>query len=361
MRRTFAFTLVLTVSLISIKLLAESKPRFDEWRVKVGPVYAPPAEYKDSLYFLGSTGGLFKTDKDFGNFKDLFKTNLKTVSGLLLDQGILYFGEGLHDDKKSDFYAFDIEKSKLLFKTSVKGHVEKKPVLVGDLVITGIGPGGLVAMDKKEGALKWTLDTVEGKKLHIDSTPLVAGDKIFVGSIYDYKGVVAIEASTGKVLWATATDKSVKTDLRLAGDKLVTFGTEASFNTEKRDIPSDFLVFDSKTGKKLVSKELRGSNLFPQLISGGEVFASLSTGDVISIEIKNGNVTVIDQVPEPFLASTFKRAGQNCAVSVMGRAFCYKGKKKMLSENLNENVLGWIESAPKGSIFLPTRIGYRKF
>jgi outer membrane protein assembly factor BamB len=358
MRTTLALTFVL---LISFQLNAESKPRIDEWRIKVGPVYAPPAEYKDSLYFLGSTGGLFKIDKEFGNFKDLFKTNLKTVSGILLDQGILYFGEGLHDDKKSDFYAFDIEKSKLLFKTAVKGHVEKKPVLVGNLVITGIGPGGLIAIDKKSGEIKWTLDSVEGKKLHIDSTPLVSGDKIFVGAIYDYKGVLSVEAATGKVLWATATDKSVKTDLRFAGDKIVTFATEANFTNEKRDIPSDFLVFDSKSGKKLVSKELRGSNLFPQLISGNEVFTSLSTGDVITIDLKKGDVKVIDQVPEPFLASTFKRAGQNCAVSVMGRAFCYKGKKKMSSENLNENVLGWIDSAPKGSIFLPTRVGYRKF
>ena len=171
-----------------------------EVRKKIGPVYAQPVTYKDDIFFLATTGGLYKGSAK-SPFKSIFRTKLKTVSGIGQDKGTLYFGDGLHDDENSNFYSYDSENKKLNYQIKLKGHVEKTPVVLDDTVIVGLGPGGVSALKKQTGEVIWNLKEVNKKILHVDSTPVVLGGRVFVGSIYEFKAIICVDLKSGKVIW----------------------------------------------------------------------------------------------------------------------------------------------------------------
>jgi outer membrane protein assembly factor BamB len=349
----------LSVGLVSTSL-AKSEKKVDPspLRKRIGPVYSPPVALKDNLYFLGSSGALYESNLDQTVAKEIYKTSRRTVAEILLEGTTLYFGDGMHEDKRSTLYAFDLKAKKLLFKVSVDGHIEKKPAIKGDLLITGLGPGGLTAFDKHSGKIIWNMRTADGKALHIDSSPVIRGNDLFVGSIYDQKMILCVRLNDGKIIWKYETAKSPKSDLLLSNDKIVSLTSDGKIDSEDREVPSDLIVLEADTGKLVFKKPLRGSNYFPQLISNDKAFVSLSTGDIIDVDLKNGNINPVDQYPEPFMASTFQFQNQNCAVSLMGRLFCYKGGKLSYKRELGEINIGKVASEINHRIYLPSRAGF---
>lgn len=340
-------------------------PKVPAFRAMLGPVYGPPTLYKGKIYILGSSGLLFESKDLTQKAEKIFQTKLKTVSEPVRDGNILYFGEGLHDDKESSLYAFDLDAKKLLFSVPVKGHIEKRATIVGDDLIVGLGPGGLASFNKKTGKENWRLIKDKEKTLHIDSTPILYKDSVLVGSIYDYKAILSVKIKGGAINWSTTTEKSPKSDLVVADEKVVAINSDGDLNSKNREIPSDFVVLDAKSGKQLFTKPMRGSNFFPQLVDNNVAFVSLSTGDLITIDLKTQKLTPIDQYAEPFLSSTFKQGKELCAISVMGRLFCYENFKLSRKKELGEVVIGKIVANPSvtaevGSdkIYYPTVIGY---
>ncbi|OQW46093.1 MAG: hypothetical protein A4S09_16800 [Proteobacteria bacterium SG_bin7] len=343
--------------LISLGLAESPAPKIQKERQEIGPVYAAPLKYKGHMIFLASTGGLYESTFEQKNLKSLFRSKLPTVAQPVIYGDIVYFGDGLHDNTESNLYAYDLKKNKLVFSVSVSGHIEKAVKIVDEKIITGLGPAGVAAFDMKTGKTLWHTKEYNGKKLHVDSEPIIDGDKFYIGSIYEHKAIIALNVADGSVIWNVPLEKSPKMDLVLEKRKLVGLSTEAGLMEEKRDVPSDFFVVD-KSGKLLIQKELRGANFFPQLIKKNAAFVSLMTGDVISIDLDSGKVTVIDQYPEPFIATTFTNGGANCAVSFMGRLACYKNGKSFLKKDLGEQVIGRISPDMAGKVYLPTRVGY---
>jgi hypothetical protein len=183
---------------------------------------------------------------------------------------------------------------------------------------------------------------------------------VYFSSIYDFKAVLAADVATGKISWTANTRLSPKSDLLFSGKKLVALTSDGGLGEEKREIPGEVVVIDPRSGRIYFTKELRGSNFFPQLLKNNEAFLALSTGDIVTVGLDDGKVTVVDQFPEPFLASTFHHDGNSCAASTMGRVVCYDKNKKLVNQKeLSENIIGWVEKPLDGKIFLPTRKGYK--
>lgn len=333
------------------------KPKIQKERQDIGPVYSSPIKYKGRMIFLASTGSLYESTFEQKSLKSLFRSKLSSVAQPVIHGDIVYFGDGLHEDKESNLYAFDLKKNSLVFSVSVPGHIEKAVKIVGEKIVTGLGPSGIGAFDLATGKILWQVKEFQGKKLHVDSEPVIDGDRFYIGSIYEHKAIMALKIADGSVVWNAPVEKSPKMDLVLEKNKLIGLSTEAGLMEEKRDVPSDFLVVD-KSGKILIQKELRGANFFPQLIKKNAAFIGLMTGDVISIDIDSGKVTVVDQYPEPFIATTFSSGDANCAVSFMGRLACYKNGKSFLKRDLGDQVIGRIGPELAGKIYLPTRVGY---
>lgn len=343
---------------LAVSPATDQVPKIQKERHDIGPVYSAPLKYKGRMIFLASTGSLYESTFEQKNLKSLFRTKLATIAQPLLVGDTVYFGDGLHDDKDSNLYAFDLKRNKIVFAEKVPGHVEKSVRIVGEKIIVPLGPAGVGAFDLSTGKPLWITKTHNSKNLHVDSDPVIDGDRFYVGSIYDHKAIMALKISDGSVVWSTGTEKSPKMDLVMVKNKLIGISTEAGLMQEKRDVPADFLVVDKESGKLLIQKELRGANFFPQLIKDNAAFVSLMTGDLISVNIENGAVTIVDQYPEPFIATTFSSSKGNCAVSFMGRLACYKNGKSSFKKDLGDQVIGRIGPELAGKIYLPTRVGY---
>ena len=80
----------------------------------------------------------------------------------------------------------------------------------GDLVYAGLLDGRLVALDRADGSVRWTVQTTPaGTDYTITGAPRVVGDAVVIGNggaEYGVRGyVTAYDAGTGKQLWRTYT------------------------------------------------------------------------------------------------------------------------------------------------------------
>lgn len=369
--KLFCF-LTLLLNFLAASAHASQKKALDkmiaENRVKIGPVMGAPLAYKDKLYVLSSTGILYEARSDFSTLKEIFQTRDSTICRPLLHQGVLYFGEGLHESKKVNLYAYDLEKKALKWKISLKGHIERTPTIVGPLLFVGLGPGGMVAIDWAKEKVRWTLTTHGEQKLHVDSTPIIYKNQVCATTIYQQKGVFCADQKEGKITWMTALNKSPKGELSLSGERFVVFAMEASMGESKWETPADLVALDAKSGKELWKTGLRGYNFFAPYMDQKEAFVALSTGDLLMVNLENGKWEYVDDFPEPFASNTFVWKEQFCAVGLMGKMLCYQKRKNasaklssfemVLEKRYYETVVGEISVPSDSTVFVPSRIGH---
>ncbi len=334
-------------------------------RSSVGPVYNAPIEFEGKLYLLATTGVLYKSDYKLDEYKVLFQTKKSSVSGLTLNGSVLYFGEGLHDDITSNFYAYDLKQEKLLFEIPVKGHIERAPLIVDDVGYLNIGPGGFVAVNLTTKKTVWELTKIDNQPLHVDTTSIAYKNSICFTSIYKYKAFVCVNKKSGKKDFAISLNKSPKSQLNIVKNKVFGLSSEADMVTPKWQTPGNFYVIDLDKKKKIVDLELRGYSFYqPQIYSESDAIVTLSTGDVILINIENGKISYVDELKQPITANAFKKGDHICVTSIAGLLRCYtKGSDKFeikSENNLVENIIGEIVTI-NNKTYLPTRTSFKLF
>jgi outer membrane protein assembly factor BamB len=95
---------------------------------------------------------------------------------------------------------------------------KSSPAVAGDRVFVGIDKN-LTALDRKTGRVLWQAPT--GRK--VDSTPLVVGDIVYVGS--DDGNFYAFAAATGKRIWSYTTGGRVSSSPTY-GEGLILIGSD---------------------------------------------------------------------------------------------------------------------------------------
>jgi len=95
---------------------------------------------------------------------------------------------------------------------------KSSPAVAGERVFVGIDKA-LTALDRTTGRVLWQAPT--GRK--VDSTPLVVGDVVYVGS--DDHTFYAFDAASGKRVWSYTTDGSVSSSPTY-GEGLILVGSD---------------------------------------------------------------------------------------------------------------------------------------
>ncbi|MDE2876204.1 MAG: PQQ-dependent dehydrogenase, methanol/ethanol family [Gemmatimonadota bacterium] len=90
------------------------------------------------------------------------------------------------------------------------GNVNRGVAMHGGLVYAGLLDGRLVALDRADGSVRWTVQTTPaGTDYTITGAPRIVGDAVVIGNggaDYGVRGyVTAYDAGTGKQLWRTYT------------------------------------------------------------------------------------------------------------------------------------------------------------
>lgn len=167
-----------------------------------GPVYS------GGSFFVGTFDGrVYELDAATGETLRSFFVGTPVTPELMIDDGILYVGEGVHDTHSARIYAFDLKTGLLRNAYDTEGHTEGQPVMAvynsQKLMFVVSGADGVHAVDPRTMTARWKAN--DG---HIDSSVRVVGGRVFAGTGRE-KGdteknrsyAVAYDFSTGEKLW----------------------------------------------------------------------------------------------------------------------------------------------------------------
>jgi hypothetical protein len=330
-------------------------------RAKIGSTFTAPLIYNGKYYFVATTGVLFESEKNFSKLTQLYVGKKQSIGSVTLSGDKLIWGDGLHTDQKSTLHIFDLKTKKLIKDLEVDGHIERAPLVHAGMIIFGLGPAGIQAIDQVSFASKWKTETHLNIKLHVDSNILVVDDKVCATSVYELKGVFCLLTKTGKVTQLAQLMRDPKSEITLWKNHVVGFATEGDLTKPKWDIPADLFIYDVKADKMKMSKELRGFNFFAPEISGDEAFITLSTGDFILFNLNDGKIFFLGEFPEPFTNNAFKRGSDYCGIGIMGKFMCYGRAKNgfalTVDKRLMETVIGRV-SVLESNLVAPSRVGF---
>ena len=345
----------------------EASTGSEAFRSEIGPTFSAPIKYNKKLFFLSTSGKFFESDLDLKKGKLLYETRLPTMSGPTLIGDDIWFGEGLHADKKSKIYAFNLKSKKLSFQMPINGHVQRDFLGDGENIYFGAGPGGLVALDKNTKKILWKKDKIPQGKIHIDSNIVVYKQQVCVASVYGVKGIICFNKISGDLVQTYPLSHSPKGEISLSGSRLYGMATEANMVKMEWKKEGHLYVIDLAKGKKTLSQKFRGYNFFrPYLLNVDQVFMTLSTGDFLIFDLRTGKVDYVGEFPEPFISSPFVIPGvkkELCSIGIMGQLLCFqrKGKTYVMSrkQRFFESPIGIVKSREMGGKFyFPSRIGY---
>lgn len=331
-------------------------------RSKIGPTFSSPVLYENNLYFVATTGILYKSNLDLSNPEILFDGKKQSMSSLVLSGSVVYWGEGLHEDKISTFHAFDLKTKKILKEIKVDGHIERGAFVHNDILYTGLGDGGVAAFKVNTLDKVWQTKEAGGKALHGDGNIVFVENKICTTSVYQLKAIVCFDPANGKVVNTFVLKKNPKSEITSSNSLITGFATEATLiDSKKWNIPADLYVVDLLNNKINVEKELRGFNFFAPAIFDDQAFVTLSTGDFITVSLKNGAIGYIGEFAEPFINNSFLYKNNLCAVGIMGKFMCYSKNKNGYGiandSRFMETPIGKITMIGK-KFYAPSRMGY---
>ena len=109
----------------------------------------------------------------------------------LIHKGILFAGTG-----KGQMRAYEISNGRIIWETQDNGQYHQRPVIFGDQVIYGTIEGRIYSRHYLTGKLNFEIDLDSS----IESSGVLASGRLFF-QLRNHK-VFALDAKTGKILWA---------------------------------------------------------------------------------------------------------------------------------------------------------------
>jgi hypothetical protein len=344
-----------------LQLSAYAQKTVTDSRDKIGSTYSAPIKHAGKYYFVSTAGVLLESDKEFKKPLKLFEGKRQSLGSLVLHEEKLIWGDGMHSDQKSSLYIYDLKTKKLLKEISLAGHIERPPLITGKMVVIPAGPAGVFALSLTDFKELWHATVHEKRKLHVDSNIVEVESKLCATSVYELKGVVCLDPQSGKVLQFASLIRDPKSEITVWKNHVLGFATEGDLMRSKWDLPADLYVYDVKTDKMKMNKELRGFNFFAPVINGDEAFVTLSTGDFILVNLTNGQIQFMGEFPEPFTNNSFMYQGNYCGIGIMGKYMCYSKTKGGFAlakdKRLMETVVGEI-FVDQTKVVVPTRVGF---
>jgi outer membrane protein assembly factor BamB len=226
-----------------------------------GAVFSTPLVFGDRVYVAaarsvglgGQTGVVLCLNSDSGAVIWTFDSDqaMKPVfSSPVLAEGRLYIGEGFHENKDCRLFCLNATNGKKLWQFQTESHVESTPLVANGKVYVGTGDDGIYCLDAVSGLKIWNYSGV-----HIDSTPVVADGRLYIGSgvgdLHKSTLLLCLDAMTGHEIWRLPIDLPAFASPTLAGNQ-VFFGTGNGDFDRSADEPRGGIVcVEAATGKRI--------------------------------------------------------------------------------------------------------------
>jgi outer membrane protein assembly factor BamB len=217
----------------------------ERWRVAAGrAITSTPAVAGGTVYFGSRDNSFYAVDARNGTQRWKLATGADAPLAWGFESGDLYtsspavagdllvFGSG-----DGQVYAVDRTGGAVRWRFATGGRVRSSPAVAAGRVYVGSMDGVLYALDLASGRPVWRFDT-EGHRLRsgdfgfdrrtIQSSPAVAGGRVFVGSRDGF--LYAVDAATGRALWRVDHQMSwVNTSPAVAGDLVLAGSSDERF------------------------------------------------------------------------------------------------------------------------------------
>lgn len=236
--------------------------------------------------------------------------------------GTVFAGEGLHETTAASLLAINAENGRVRWAREFLGHLEGEAAFdtARNRVFISAGPGGLWALDARDGAVLW-----HAPLGHIDSRPLLHGDVLYVPANTDEKNhktfLFALDAATGAVLWRTAQPGQPWGSPLLRGDSkalLTTTGTGQIGVEKKTD--QGWAQAVAMDGTPLWDVTLPGMALQPSvyIAERDAILHTTKNGYILLQSAKDGTLLWQEKVSTEFQAAAVYDNGLIAAVDFGG-------------------------------------------
>jgi outer membrane protein assembly factor BamB len=191
------------------------------WAAAVdGPINAAAAVVGDRTFATGCSDGILHVI-DATNGKELASIDLggQSVATAAVADDRVYASMVTNQVVAADLktqkkvWAFEAAKRQQPFHSS--------PAVAAGLVVAGSRDNKLYAIDAKTGAEKWSFQT----KAQVDASPVVVGERVYVGCLSDDGNFYVLDLKTGKLIQETELDSPVTGSVAV-GQDCVLVGTD---------------------------------------------------------------------------------------------------------------------------------------
>jgi outer membrane protein assembly factor BamB len=217
-----------------------SSPLIDGDRIYQAAFHKAALSGYGTLYCLDRISG-----KQIWNFDD--EGDMKPVfSTPCLADGRLYIGEGFHQDSNCKLYCLEAFSGKKLWDFPTASHTESSPCVAGGKVFFGAGDDGVFCLDAKTGKQLWHF-----QGLHVDTNLTVAGHRLFGGSGYNGNTIFCLDVNTGDPLWRKPVNLPCFASPTCSGERVI-FGLGNGDFINSDDHPAgEVLCVNAETGDLL--------------------------------------------------------------------------------------------------------------
>ncbi len=223
---------------------------------------------------FASDWGMFKHDLSHSGFTtDVVKPPLTlkwtydlgydTESSPVVVGNILYVGSnyGIH--------AIDVDSGKELWRTQTDGFVKATPTVVDGTLYAGPNARQFVAIDTKDGSIKWDNNNIKGGYLH---SPAVVNNLVYIeadGTFY------ALNAQTGEQVWLNSLIGNPSESSPAVANGLIVFGTDKGL----------IIALDAASGNEEWRYDTNGADVVSSpLIANGTVFIGSNDGNIYALK-----------------------------------------------------------------------------
>ncbi len=269
-----------------------SSPAWHNNRVYGASCLLDPPDTYGAIFCLDAVTGrqIWSVDKIKGEaIKGFFSSPALTGDGRYL-----VIGQGLHPDSNCHLICIDTEKGQVHWALQVSLHIESSPAIDGDTVYVGCGaiedpashkplshPGFVLAVRISDGQERWRFDVADP-----ESSPVVQDGVLYIGSGFNGQAVVALDTETDKpdrLLWRTPTPYPITGAITLMGDTVIAGGGNGDFVYRDPKPAGVVLALDRNSGA------IRWQTDLPDAVLG-----AVAAGSSLICPVANGQVVALD-------------------------------------------------------------------
>jgi outer membrane protein assembly factor BamB len=174
----------------------------ERWRTRTGAIGAAPTVHRGAVFVGTSDGFLIALEAQTGEERWRYQSRGPIAEAPVIAGTMVVFA-----NEADQVYALDARKGTYRWQYkaetpeeyTLRGHAGV--AVDGDLVFTGFANGTMVALRLENGSVAWStsLKGDADRFVDVDATPVVVGDTLYVTS--SSGGLYALDKTTGLVRW----------------------------------------------------------------------------------------------------------------------------------------------------------------